>query len=332
MNTISTICAASMLLMATAARADYAAPRTAAGEPDLQGVWTNATITPVERMNFFPQLVLTKPQADMLEQRTREFAERGSAPTDPDAPPPEAGDDVGGYNSFWIDAGTTVALVNGEYRSSLITSPADGKLPYTPAAQAKRVQLLMSIRDGLDGPEQRPLGERCLVGFGSTSGPPMLPVLYNNNYQIVQAPGSVMILAEMNHDARIVRIGGEHPPTDVRTWMGDSIGHWEGDTLVVETTNFHPAQSMRACIRYQIYMSANATVTERFTRVAHDQILYQFTVDDAEAFSEPWSGEIPMRASEGPIYEYACHEGNYSLPGILAGARREARTTDEGAE
>jgi hypothetical protein len=286
-------------------------------------VWTNATITPVERMGFFPDLVLTPAQAAVMEQRTREFAQRGSAPTDPDAPPPAAGDDVGGYNSFWIDAGTTVAKVNGEYRSSLIVQPANGKLPYTPAAHAKRLQLLRSIQQGLDGPEQRPLGERCLVGFGSTSGPPMLPVLYNNNYQIVQSPGYVMILVEMNHDARIVRLGGTHPPDSVRTWLGDSIGRWEGDTLVVETTNFHPDQSMRACIRYQIYFSPNLKVTERFTRVAADEILYQFTVDDPDAFSESWRGEIPMRASEGPIYEYACHEGNYSLPGILAGARNE---------
>ena len=329
-----TSAALALLLAASStwAKDGWEAPRTSFGDPDLQGVWTNATITPVERQDWMPNLVLSPQQAQMLEARTREFAERGSAPTDPNEPAPPAGENVGGYNSFWIDAGTTVAKVNGEYRGSLIVDPPDGKLPYTQAANAKRFAMLRSIQQGLDGPEQRPLGERCIVGFGSTSGPPMLPVLYNNNYQIVQAPGHVMILVEMNHDARVIRLGNEHPPDHVRTWFGDSIGRWEGDTLVVETTNFHPDQSMRACIRYQIYFSPDLKVIERFTRVAPDEILYEFTVDDPTAFTQTWRGEIPLRASEGPIYEYACHEGNYSLPGILAGARSEEKTATSGGE
>jgi hypothetical protein len=174
-----------------------------------------------------------------------------------------------------------------------------------------------------DNPEQRALGERCIVGFGSTGGPPMLPVLYNNNYQIVQSPGYVMILVEMNHDARIIRMGGDPLPDSIKQWMGDSIGHWEGDTLVVETTNFNPGQSFRASLRHFIYLSETARVTERFTRIGEKEILYEFSIDDPDVYTQVWKAEIPMLASEGRIYEYACHEGNYSLPGILAGARRE---------
>jgi len=322
-----------LLLVATnAGAADYVTPRTSFGDPDLQGVWNNATITGVERPNWIDKLVLTPAEAALVEQRTRQFAEAGNEPTDPNEGAPPVSDNPGGYNSFWIDAGTTVARVRGEYRSSLIVEPADGRIPYRPEIAAKRMQLMAAIQSGMDGPEQRPLGERCIVGFGSTSGPPMLPVLYNNNYQIVQSPGHVMILVEMNHDARIIRLGGDHLPAHIRPWMGDSIGHWEGDTLVVETTNFNPGHSLRACIRYQIYFSPDLEVIERFTRVADDEILYEFTVDDPTAYTQTWRGEIPFKAGTGPVYEYACHEGNYSLPGILAGARAEEKSKSGGGE
>jgi hypothetical protein len=172
-----------------------------------------------------------------------------------------------------------------------------------------------------DGPEVRSLGERCIVGYGSSGGPPMLNVLYNNNYQIVQSPGYVVIVVEMNHDARIIRLGGEHLPQSVRPWMGDSVGRWEGDTLVVETTNLNPHQGFTADIRHRLYVPPDAKVTERFTRVASDEILYEFKVEDAKAYTQAWRGEIPMRATKGPMYEYACHEGNYSLRNILSGAR-----------
>ncbi len=183
--------------------------------------------------------------------------------------------------------------------------------------------MLRQIRQFLsyDGPEIRPLGERCVVGFGSTGGPPMLPVLYNNNYQIVQSPGNVMILVEMNHDARLIRMGGKHPPADVQKWLGDSIGHWDGDTLVVETSNFHPDQNFRAALKHIVMSTENLLVTERFTRVAADEIVYEFTMYDPAVYAKPWRGEIPMRATTDRIYEYACHEGNYALPGILGGAR-----------
>jgi hypothetical protein len=174
------------------------------------------------------------------------------------------------------------------------------------------------MRQNYDGPEARPLGERCLLAFGSSSGPPMLPVLYNNHYQIVQSKDSVMILVEMVHDARIVRLGGQHVASAVRKWMGDSIGRWEGETLVVETTNFTDQESFRGTTR-------DARVIERFTRVAPDKIHYRFTIEDPQAFTLPFTGELPFHRTDDPIYEYACHEGNYALRGILAGAREQEK-------
>ena len=213
--------------------------------------------------------------------------------------------------------------VDGEPRSSIITSPSSGKLPYRLGARIKLINFMGNVINAFDGPEQRPLGERCVVGFGSTGGPPMLPVLYNNNYQIVQTPDHVMIHVEMNHDARIIRLGGEHPPAQVRPWMGDSVGRWEDDALVVETTNFHPGQTFRAAVKHQLLLSPEGVVTETLRRVGEAEIKYSFEVEDPALYTEPWRGEITFRPADGRIYEYACHEGNYALPGILAGARRE---------
>lgn len=301
--------------------------RTTDGVPDLQGLWTSATITGLERPAQFDSLVIDEAEAAAWEaantavfEAIDEIPEGGL----------EVGGDVGGYNAFWMDPGTRALRVRGEIRSSILVAPADGRLPFRLGARAKLGDFLRRIGTAFDGPEQRPLGERCIVGFGSTGGPPMLPVLYNNNYQIVQSPGYVMILVEMNHDARIVRLDGEHPPENVRPWLGDSIGHWDGDTLVVETTNFNPGQSFRAAIKHQFYMTMDAVVTERFTRVAEDEILYAFTVDDPGAYTEPWSGELTLRRTDGPIYEYACHEGNYAMRGILAGARVQEAPQPEG--
>jgi hypothetical protein len=175
-----------------------------------------------------------------------------------------------------------------------------------------------------DGPESRSLGERCLLSFGSSAGPPMLPTMYNSYYQIVQSPDSVMILVEMVHDARIVRINGKPAPSNIKKYMGDSVGHWEGDTLVVRTTNFHPEQNFMGS-------SENMVATERFTRVAKDQILYRFTIEDPTTFTAPFTGELPFMAVDASVYEYACHEGNYALPGILAAEREaEKRAAKEG--
>jgi hypothetical protein len=164
--------------------------------------------------------------------------------------------------------------------------------------------------------KDRPLSERCLLGFGSTSGPPMLPVLYNNNYQIVQTPSSVMILVEMVHDARVIRMNAQHAAPNVRQWLGDSVGHWEGDTLVVDTTNFTNKTRFRGS-------SENLHVVERFTRTDANTVLYRATIDDPSTFTRPWTIEYPFVATKGPIYEYACHEGNYSMTDILGGARKK---------
>jgi hypothetical protein len=200
----------------------------------------------------------------------------------------------------------------------MIIDPPDGRMPGL-SREARNSAARAPRRGAADGPEQRSLGERCLLSFGSASGPPMLPVMYNSYYQIVQSPGFVMIQVEMVHDARIIRLDDHHLPNQIRKWMGDSVGHWEGNTLVVETRNFRPEQSFRGS-------TANMVVTERFTRVASDQIDYRFTVSDPAAFSAPFTGELAFNAAPVNIYEYACHEGNYALPGILA-AEREAEKT-----
>jgi hypothetical protein len=171
-----------------------------------------------------------------------------------------------------------------------------------------------------NGVKNRPISERCLLGFGSTSGPPMLPVLYNNNYQIVQTPDTVMILVEMVHDVRIVRMNGTHPPASVRFWLGDSVGKWEGDTLVVDTTNFTDKTPLHGS-------SENLHVIERFQRVSPNDILYKATIDDPSTFTKIWSVEYPFVAAKGPIYEYACHEGNYAMTDILGGARKAEGTS-----
>ena len=314
--------------------AAYEPPRMPDGTPSLEGNWTNASLTTLERPEGVEALVLPEQAAQALEAR---FAAEGQADdaelVDPDAPPPDAGEDVGGYNRFWIDPGARVAQVGGEYRSSWIIDPADGRLPLT-----ERGRELMGPRDrspfvDFDNPEARSAGERCTVGFGSTGGPPMLNVLYNNHYQIVQAPETVAIRVEMNHDTRLIRMNGEHLPDGMHRWLGDSVGRWDGDTLVVRSTNFHPGNALRAAIRHRIYVSPDAEVEERFTRVADDAIRYRFTVTDPDIYTQPWTGEMVLRRDSEPIFEYACHEGNYSLPGILAGARREeAEAVRKGSE
>lgn len=306
--------------------ADWEVPRTAAGVPDLQGIWTSATITTLERdPALADKLVVSAEEALELERGFiyNVLSEQDAQPSDPDRAPPTDGDSDAGYNAFWIDPGTKLAVVNGEHRTSIIVEPENGRIPYTPAAMAAFGG--WAARSGYDGPEQRPLGERCLVGFGSSGGPPMLPVLYNNHYQIVQNDDYVMILVEMNNDARIIRLNSTHQDASIQPWLGDSIGHWEGDTLVVETINTHPQQAFRFATTHRLYVPNTAKITERFTRTGENEIVYAFSVEDPVSYSQTWRGEIPLRTAEGRMYEYACHEGNYALPGILAGARMQER-------
>ncbi len=312
---------------AAAQTSTYTAPRTADGKPDLQGMWTNNTITPMERpARFEGKPALTAEEQRVWEQQIADRTAEADLPSDPNRPAPTKDqiDLEDSYNNFWFDDGTTIAVYNGEPRTSLVVDPPDGRTPAPTAAARARMEIAAEERRlrPSDGPESRSLSERCLLSFGSSSGPPMLPILYNNYYQIVQSPGYVMILVEMVHDARIIRIDDEPLPAALQPWLGDSIGRWENETLVVETHNFHPLQTYRGS-------ADQFRTTERFTRVGPDTINYSFTVNDPDTFTSAWTAEIPMNRTDEKMYEFACHEGNYALPGILAGARVEER--DAGA-
>jgi len=303
-------------LWGTAAAAQsWKPPRTADGQPDLQGVWTNVTITPLER----PADLAGK--AFLTEQEAAEYEKRVVAANNVDRKdlPPEQDVNLA-YNNAWYDRGTKVV---GTRRTSLIVDPPDGRIPpLTPEAQKRQDDLRAAARGHQnDGPEGRSLAERCLLW--PTAGPPMLPSFYNNNYQIVQAPGYVVIMVEMIHDARIIPLDGRgHLPQNVRQWMGDSRGHWEGNTLVVDTINFSDKTRFRGS-------GEKLHLTERFTRVDADTIRYEFTVDDPASFTKPWTAQIPMKKSEGSVFEYACHEGNYAMAGMLAGARADEKASEQ---
>ena len=294
------------------------------GDPNLQGVWTNASLTTLERPDYFESLEISDDEAMAARQSSEEFNKTLDNPY-AQGETPESGGDVGGYNVAWMDPGSDFFKLNGKYRSSIITYPESGKLPRRLTRWAIEGPSIYRMFTRADHPEERSLGERCVVGFGSSGGPPMLNVLYNNHYQIVQSPGYVMIMVEMNHDARIIRLDSDHNPDNMKPWLGDSVGWWEGQTLVVKTKNHHPQQKFRAAIRHQILMMEEAEVTERFTRVSKDEILYQFEVNDKKAYRDVWKGEMPLRSTESRIYEYACHEGNYAMANILAGARAEEK-------
>lgn len=298
-------------------------PRTASGRPDLQGVWTNKTLTPLSRpKEHGDSLVLSEDTVARMVSANENYLSAEYSASDPNreagagAQAGNDGDTNDGYNEFWKDVGTDILQINGEYRSSILIEPADGQIPYAgdPRARFRRAE---GAPGPYDGPEGRPLAERCLLSFGSHSGPPMLPVMYNNNYQFVQTDDYLMILAEMAHDARIIRIGGGDHQEYLEKWMGDSIGSWQEDTLVVVTKGFNSQQNFRGS-------SSNLVVTEYFSRNDKDSILYRFTVEDSETFTEPFTGELLFntRPAQESMYEYACHEGNYALAGILAGARR----------
>jgi hypothetical protein len=313
--------------------------KTPWGHPDLQGLWNVATMTPLERPDESKgRLTLTEAEVRKLESANAARRANRARPSDGNRQAPPVGGDgstgaagnVGGYNNFWVDPGDTYNKVDGQYRTSIIVDPPDGRIPPTlPAALKRNAARLRAIPTSdapenvqtrapgaYDNPEQRPLGERCIIGFGSTSGPPMLSVLYNNFKQIVQTPTHVVILVEMVHDARIIPFRSAHAPDHIRKWMGDSIARWEGDTLVVETTNFSDKTRFRGS-------SGELKVVERFNRVDDRTLLYRFTVEDPTTWARPWTGEYSW-ALAGPdehLYEYACHEGNYSFEGIMKGER-----------
>jgi hypothetical protein len=382
-------CLAVLLVTASPAAlaqdASYAPPKTSWGVPDLQGVWSNASITKLTRMAGVDHLVLTPEEARAIEAKDfnngRTAAEK--APTDQSLGAPQKGKPlpaVGNYNAVWVDPGSKVGSIHGELRSSWIVDPPNGRIPMSEAGRKKLATWRpIAMRDGtyklpaeskpaparpaakvvkqaskliatkaepapfVDlveapkssnnggaadaylGPESRGTGERCVL-MGNLGGPVMLSGLYNNNIQVVQTPGHVMLEVEMIHDARIIPIVKDaaeakrsHGPEAIAKWMGDSVGWYEGDTLVIETRNYNRQQAG------QVFISDTGTLIERLTRVGPDDIVYEFRVTDPEVYTQPWRGEIAWRKINGSIYEYACHEGNYGLWNILSGARERER-------
>ncbi|HLH43403.1 MAG TPA: hypothetical protein VKV74_10480 [Bryobacteraceae bacterium] len=293
----------------------WSVPRTADGRPSLEGIYSTATLTPFERpaelagKEFFTQKEAVEYESQLLHNANRDRRDGGA---DVDV--------ARAYNKFWCSRGDHIVASR---RTSRIVDLADGRIPaLTAAAQTKQAERdAMTREHGFDGPEFLRLQERCLLW--PTAGPPMIPGGYNNNYQIVQTRDYVMILVEMIHDVRVIPLssgnaGRPHLPSSIRQWMGDSRGRWEGDTLVVDTTNFADKTNFRGA-------DENLHLTERFTRTGPNTVLYRFTVDDPTAFTKPWSAEIPMNRVDGPIIEYACNEGNYGMAGILAGARAQEK-------
>jgi hypothetical protein len=326
-------------------------PRTPDGKPDLQGNWTNETQTPLERMTQGGS-TLTDEQAQKIEDRALLVEEHRDKASDPNRPAPPkggeagklaapgersfieqiseaAGGAVGGYNGFWLDPGLKVIRIDGVARSSIIIDPPNGRIPgLTDAGKKRMAEIAARNRKfgEFDHPEMRPLADRCLLSFGSNAGPPMLPnYFYNNNYTIVQTPDHIVIMSEMVHDTRIIRMNAKsHLSARNQPWLGDSIGRWEGDTLVVETTNIHPMQREQTSILWAYRgASENLKVTERFTRTGLDTIVYRFTMDDPAVFTAPFTGELPFTKIDEMVYEYACHEGNYAMTNILSGERKK---------
>jgi hypothetical protein len=346
----SATCLVPGFLHAQSSRADGAPStmaRTADGRPDLQGTYDVATITPLERPPGVEKLVLSPQEAAALELYEQQRRAKDDEPSRADREAPAVGGEktqpksfleflelagggaVGGYNRFWLAGGTQVITVNGEKRSSLIVDPPNGRIPAMKPEARKRNAAARAVSvspdaaessaagpaGAFDGPELRPLAERCLLGFGSTSGPPTLPnYFYNNLKQIVQTPDQIVILNEMVHDVRIIRMNQPHLPPSIRRWMGDSVGRWEGDTLVVDTTNFTSKTQFSGS-------GENLHVVERFTPTGGGALLYRFTVEDPDTWERPWTGEYSWVPTDELMYEYACHEGNHSLGGILRGAR-----------
>ena len=334
----------------TAVPARSAIRRMPDGHPDLQGIYDLATMTPMERLPGDPP-VLTKEQAETLQKAEAARRSKDATKLDPNRSTLPVGGDksqgksffevlekagggaVGGYDRLWLNQGTAYTMVDGQIRTSIVIDPADGRVPPLNAAARKRQAGARALptsdtgesqdvraatrRGEFDNPEERPLAERCLLGFGSTSGPPALPdYFYNDLHQIVQTPDSIMILSEMIHDARIVRMNAQHLPKNIRRWMGDSVGRWEGDTLVIDTTNFTNKTRFRGS-------TENLHVVERLRRIDDKTLLYRFTVEDPETWDRQWTGEMTWPATSQPIYEYACHEGNYALGDVLRGARKQ---------
>jgi hypothetical protein len=295
-----------LVLCATASAAAenlrrYRPPRLPDGHVDMQGMWKNSNLTPLEREPGFTQLTISAAEAARL---TAEYVDPPGGIKVPDDP------------GRALDR--TFEPIRGEFRSSLIIDPVDGMIPWQGPSKEKAVALRRAVLTAFDNPEQRPPLERCL---GSTAAPPMQPALDNNVYQIVQTPAAIVIMSEFNHDARMIRMNGTHSPAVITSWLGDSIGRWEHDTLVIETTNFSPRSALRLGGRHLFLVSPQTIVIERFTPVARDELNYVYTVNDPAHYTRPWTAETHWLRSNDRMYEFACHEGNYSMRGMLEAAR-----------
>ncbi|PCJ20257.1 MAG: hypothetical protein COA96_15810 [SAR86 cluster bacterium] len=308
-----------------------------AARPELTGIWTNASLTSLTRRSGIEELVVSPEVAAQIAANT---AIAGIAPGDFDenAPideetgaPPEGSYDFGlrGYNSFWTDPGSTLALVKGEFRTSYIVDPQNGRIPRleTPKVSFQDRgfgrRYLTGVGDN-SGPEALPLAERCLLGFGNTAGPGMMGTLYNSTYQFIQTDDYVLIDIEMVHDARIIptfasaeEARANHRPNVLKPWLGDSTGWYEDGTLIVETINIKPAQMEQSSIP----ITSIGKITERFSRYSDTEIFYSFTVEDSNLYIQPWTAELSFHATDGPVYEYACHEGNHAISNILNAGR-----------
>jgi hypothetical protein len=290
--------------------------RTPDGQPDLGGFWTNHTVTPLERPKELAEKAFFTPE------EAADYAKRQLAV--PEATGPGTYADVH-YNMAQFGLEKSQSKVAANVRTSLIFDPPDGRIPAMTPEARKRNADRAALNKGheFDGPENRTLGEQCILW--PNEGPPMLPAGYNSNLEIVQGPGYVAVMQEMIHDVRVIPTDGSpHLPASIRQWMGDSRGHWEGDTLVVDTTNFTDRTAFRGA-------SQNLHVVERFRRVDADTVLYQFTAEDPSTWAHSWSAEIPMTKIQGPLFEYACHEGNYGMANNLSGARAEEKQAAEKA-
>jgi hypothetical protein len=297
--------------------AQYRAPRTPDGQPDLQGFWTNATYTPLERPEGVTKAIYTPAE---MEAAIKAAAQRESAQTEPGT----VADVHYDFSQFALDRSQSAFVRN--LRTSLIVDPPDGKIPPVTAEGkrrlAERAEEAKKRGGRWDSAESNQLDDRCLIMAGP--GPPMMDAGYNSNYHIVQSPGYVMILTEMIHDVRLIPLDSRPAPDkNVRQWMGVSRGRWDGDALVVETTNFNGKNPFRGS-------TENLKVTERFRRVADDTIEYRFTIDDPSMWTRPWTAESAMKKTVGPIFEHACHEGNFGLYNTLVGARLEEKRAAEG--
>ena len=325
-----------LLIAAPALAAEGEIKRAPNGKPDLTGTYDAATLTPLQRPEEYGEnLYLTPDEAEKIAaEAAKARADRHQVSDPAREAPPEGGDgspgaagNVGGYNSFWLDRGTDTFAVDGKFRTSIIIDPPNGRMPETTETAKARFAERAKLRrpnegvawwlelDGpgpYDGPESLPISERCILGF--TGATPTFPSGYNNYKRVVQTEDHIMILIEMVHDARIIRLNDEHPSPEERRWLGDSIGWWEGDTLVIDSVHFRPDGFLRGATQ-------DLHVTERLTLQPDGNILYHFTMDDPATWETPWSGEYIWKRDSERVYEYACHEGNYSMGGTLRGAR-----------